>query len=208
MSEKSFQPLTKEYAERLAKLLDEYDEMKDELHDLSRQIIKDSKLCIYAIRRGELERAERLVKEMNELREKLKGLLKANLRLATINIALTAEQEYVEALSIYLFEKERRFPTLEEADTTVQEYVAGIMDAAGELLRMAVDKMLKGDLEYPKEVKDAIENIYVFMLYVNPRDYELRRKIDYVSNILNKLQEFIFYKEVMGSVRTETGAEK
>ncbi|NPA85145.1 MAG: haloacid dehalogenase [Crenarchaeota archaeon] len=202
------EPLTQEYAERLAKMLDEYDELKDRVHDLSRQIIKDSKLCIYAVRRGEFEKAERLIDEMNGLRKQLKEIISKNLRLASLNISFTAEQEFVEAYSIYKFAKERRFPTLEEVDTTVQEYVAGLMDAAGELLRIAVDKMLAGDVNYAKEVRNAIEEIYLFMLHVNPRDYELRRKIDYVTNILNKLQEFIFYKEVMRPVRNETGADK
>ena len=202
------EPLTQDYAKKLAEMLDEYDELKDEVHDISRQIIKDSKLCIYAIRRGDLKRAEELIKEMQELRKKLKEIISKNLRLASINIALTAEQEFVEALSLYKYVKEGKFPTLEEANTTVQEYVAGLMDAAGELLRMAVDKMLMGDVEYAKKVREAIESIYIFMLHVNPRDYELRRKIDYVTNVLNKLQEFIFYKEVMKPVKSDTGAEK
>ena len=202
------EPLTQEYAEKLATMLDEYDELKDKVHDLSRKIIKDSKLCIYAIRRGDVEKAEKLIEEMNELRKELKELLSKNLRLATINISLTAEQEFVEAYSIYKYAKEGKFPTLEEVNTTVQEYVAGLMDAAGELLRIAVDKMLVGDVEYAKRVKEAIENIYIFMLHVNPRDYELRRKIDYVTNILNKLQEFIFYKEVMRPVKSDTGADQ
>ncbi len=202
------EPLTVEYAKKLAQMLDEYDELKDQVHDLSRQIIKDSKLCIYAIRRNDVQQAEKLIEEMKELRSQLREILKKNLRLATINIVLTADQEFVEAYSIYKYAKEGKFPTLEEVDTTVQEYVAGLMDAAGELLRIAVDKMLIGDVEYAKKVKEAIENIYIFMLHVNPRDYELRRKIDYVTNILNKLQEFIFYKEVMRPVRNDTGAEK
>ncbi len=199
------EPLTKEYAERLASMLDEYDELKDKVHDLSRNIIKNSKLAIYAIRRGDLKGAEEYVKAMQEMRKELKELLRKNLRLASLNISLTAEQEFVEAYSLYKFMKEGKYPSLEEVDTTVQEYVAGIMDSAGELLRLAVDKMLQGDIDFAKKVKDVIEQIYIFMLHVNPRDYELRRKIDYVTNILNKLQEFIFYKEVVGKASGEVG---
>ncbi len=199
------EPLTKEYAERLASMLDEYDELKDKVHDLSRNIIKNSKLAIYAIRRGDLKGAEEYVKAMQEMRKELKDLLRKNLRLASLNISLTAEQEFVEAYSLYKFMKEGKYPSLEEVDTTVQEYVAGIMDSAGELLRLAVDKMLQGDIDFAKKVKDVIEQIYIFMLHVNPRDYELRRKIDYVTNILNKLQEFIFYKEVVGKASGEVG---
>lgn len=191
-------PLNKEYAEKLAQMLDEYDELKDKVHDLSRNIIKNSKLAIYAIRRNDLDKASEYIKTMQEQRKELKDLIKRNLRLASINITLTAEQEFVEAYSLYKFMKEGSYPTLEEVDTTVQEYVAGIMDSAGELLRIAVDKMLQGDVDFAKKVKEVIEDIYIFMLHVNPRDYELRRKIDYVTNILNKLQEFIFYKEVVG----------
>ncbi len=197
------EPLTKEYAEKLASLLDEYDDLKDKVHDLSRNIIKNSKLAIYAIRRGDLKGAEEYVKAMQEMRKELKELLKKNLRLASLNISLTAEQEFVEAYSLYKFMKEGKYPSLEEVNTTVQEYVAGIMDSAGELLRLAVDKMLQGDIDFAKKVKDVIEQIYIFMLHVNPRDYELRRKIDYVTNILNRLQEFIFYKEIVGRTSGE-----
>ncbi len=197
------EPLTKEYAEKLANMLDEYDDLKDKVHELSRNIIKNSKLAIYAIRREDIETAEKYIKSMQEMRKELKELLIRNLRLASINISLTAEQEFVEAYSLYKFMKEGKYPSLEEINTTVQEYIAGIMDSAGELLRLAVDKMLQGNIDFAKKVKDVIEQIYIFMLHVNPRDYELRRKIDYVTNILNKLQEFIFYKEVIGRASGE-----
>ena len=197
------EPLTKEYAEKLANMLDEYDNLKDKVHELSRNIIKNSKLAIYAIRREDIETAEKYIKSMQEMRKELKELLARNLRLANINISLTAEQEFVEAYSLYKFMKEGKYPSLEEINTTVQEYIAGIMDSAGELLRLAVDKMLQGNIDFAKRVKDVIEQIYIFMLHVNPRDYELRRKIDYVTNILNKLQEFIFYKEVIGRASGE-----
>ncbi len=196
------------YAEELAKKLDEYDELKDEIYDLSRKIIKDSKLCIYAIRRKELGRAKELIEEMKELRREAYELVKGNLKLASINILSTADQEYVEAVTLYYFATKGEVPKAEELEVAVQEYVAGVMDATGEMLRLATDYLIEGKLEEAKRIKEAIERIYVFMLHVNPRDYELRRKIDYVSNILNKLQEFIFYKEVMGPVRRITGTEE
>ncbi|UXD21394.1 haloacid dehalogenase [Ignicoccus pacificus DSM 13166] len=202
------EPLTKDYAEKLAQELDVYDDLKDKIYDLARKVIKNSKLCIYAVRRSNMEEAEKRLKEMEEMRTEMFKIAKDNPRLSTINMIFNADQEYVEAAAIYYFMKEGRFPTKEELETTVQEYIAGIMDAAGELLRIATDKMIAGDVEFAKKVRNVIEEIYLFMLHVNPRDYELRRKIDYVTNILNKLQEFIFYKEVMGPVKRITGSEE
>ncbi len=202
------EPLTTEYAEKLAKELDEYDDLKDQVYDLSRKIIKSSKLCIYAVRRNNMDEARKHLEDMKKMREEVFKIARQNPRLSTINMIFNADQEFVEAASIYYFMKEGRFPTKEELNTTVQEYIAGVMDAAGELLRIATDKMIAGDVEFAKKVKEVIEEIYLFMLHVNPRDYELRRKIDYVSNILNKLQEFIFYKEVMGPVKRITGSDQ
>jgi len=202
------EPLTVDYAKKLAAELDKYDELKDEVYDLSRKIIKNSKLCIFAVRRGNMEEAKRYIDEMEEMRKRLIDIAKENPRLSTINMIFNADQEYVEAMCVYMFMKDGRLPRLEEVGTSVQEYIAGVMDAAGELLRIATDKMIANDLDFAKRVKEVIEEIYIFMLHVNPRDYELRRKIDYVSNILNKLQEFIFYKEVVGPVKTITGSDR
>ena len=196
------------YAEELSKKLDEYEELRDELYDLARKIIKNSKLCIYAIRRREYEKAEAYIKEMENMRSRIYELIRSNLKLASVNIVPTADQEFVEAVALYYFVTKGEIPRAEELGVSVQEYVAGVMDSAGEMLRLATDYLIEGKVEEAKRVKEAIEKIYVFMLHVNPRDYELRRKIDYVSNVLNKLQEFIFYKEVMGPVKRITGTEE
>ncbi len=195
----TLEPLTDEYLQKLANELDEFDDKKDQVYDYAREIIKLSKLCIYAVRRGEMEKAKELIEQMKELRRKLYEMVDGDPRLAGINIILTADQEFVEAHALYSFLKEGRLPKKEELGVSVQEYVSGVMDAAGEMLRVAVDKMLKGDVAFAERIRDAIEQIYLAMIKINPRDYELRRKIDYVSNILSKLQEFLFYKKVMPS---------
>ncbi len=193
----TLEPLTDEYLEKLTKELDEFDDKRDQVYDHAREIIKLSKLCIYAVRRGEMERAKKLIEQMKEIRKKLFELVDGDPRLAGINIILTADQEFVEAHALYSFLKEGKLPVREDLGVSVQEYVSGIMDAAGEMLRVAVDKLLKGDVKFAEKIRDAIEQIYLAMIKINPRDYELRRKIDYVSNILSKLQEFLFYKKVM-----------
>nr|WP_236943441.1 hypothetical protein [Ignicoccus islandicus] len=200
--------LNLDYAEELSKKLDEYDDLKDKVYDLSRKIIKNSKLCIYAIRRKEYDKAKSYLDDIEKMRAEIYDLIKDNLKLASVNIVSTADQEYVEALALYYFVTKGEIPRAEEIGVSVQEYVAGVMDSAGEMLRLATDYLIEGKIEEAEKIRDAIEKIYVFMLHVNPRDYELRRKIDYVSNVLNKLQEFIFYKKVLGPVKRITGTEE
>lgn len=165
-------------------------------------------MCIYAIRRKEYDKAKSYLDDIEKMRAEIYDLIKDNLKLASVNIVSTADQEYVEALALYYFVTKGEIPRAEEIGVSVQEYVAGVMDSAGEMLRLATDYLIEGKIEEAEKIRDAIEKIYVFMLHVNPRDYELRRKIDYVSNVLNKLQEFIFYKKVLGPVKRITGTEE
>lgn len=179
-----------EYLQSLKRKFDEAELAKDEVLNLGRAITKESKSAIYSLIRDDWQEAEsRLTKMKNDVLA-LKALLEKNCRLAYL--ADVSMREYTEALILYHFLRERRIPTHEELEVDKEAFVTGLMDATGELLRKSVEEMIKGNLLFANEAKEFIEDVYKSMLEMNFRNYEIRKKVDYVSNNLNRLVDYIF----------------
>jgi translin len=61
------------------------------------------------------------------------------------------------------------------------------------LSRKAIEEIIKGNIDFALKSKDVIEQIYLQMLNMEFKNFDLRKKVDYVANTLNRLQEKIFY---------------
>jgi translin len=181
-----------EYIQRLKQRFDEADATREGVLNLGRVITKDSKSAIYSLIRDDWQEAESRLAKMGEDVLRMKALLQKNCRLSYL--ADVSFREYTEALILYHFLKSRRIPTHEELGVDEEAFVTGLMDATGELLRKSVEEMIRGDLAFANEAKEFIEDVYKSMLEMNFKDYEIRKKVDYVSNNLSKLVDYIFAK--------------
>jgi translin len=181
-----------EYIQRLKQRFDEADATREGVLNLGRVITKDSKSAIYSLIRGDWQEAEYHLSGMKENVLTMKTLLNKNCRFSYL--ADVPLREYAEALILYHFLKERRIPKHEDLDVDEEAFVTGLMDATGELLRKSVEEMIKGNLNFANEAKEFIEDVYKSMLEMCFKDYEIRKKVDYVSNNLSKLVDYIFEK--------------
>lgn len=64
---------------------------------------------------------------------------------------------------------------------------------AGELGRTATEELLQKNVEAASRIKEAVEKLYLDLLALEPRDYELRKKVDYVGSQANWISEKLFY---------------
>ncbi|ABL88747.1 Translin [Pyrobaculum islandicum DSM 4184] len=171
--------------------LRQYEQAKDEVIQTSIKVARLSKAVVYSVIRRDFVSAEKAIREMENVVAKLKKLI--NEWPMFYNNAATGLQEYVEAITLYLFIKEGRFPTKEELGVDVYTYLMGVADVAGELGRSATEELLKKNIEGAKRLKDAVESLYLDLLALEPRDYELRKKVDYVGSQANWISEKLFY---------------
>ncbi len=169
----------------------EIEEVKDKLHELGLKINRLSKEIIYSMIRNDYNNAERIKKEIEEYVKQIKTIAD-NYKLH--NMIATPLQEYCESIIFYEYLKNGRIPKHQDLNVDEQTYVAGLAEFCGELLRKSVEEMIRGNVEFAKKSKEIIENVYLFMLKLELKSYDLRKKLDYVSNILNRLTEYIFYK--------------
>jgi len=179
-------------ADKLRDKLRELEEAKDKVIQLGIKINRYSKSMIYSLIKNDLEKAKKYMKEMEEMVKELKDTVTKYPMYH--NHAQQSLQEYVEALTMWYYITEDRIPTQEEINIDTIPYLNGIMDFAGELSRKATEEMIKGNLDFALKTKKLLEELYLDLLSLEPRDYEIRKKVDYVASTLNWLNEKIFYK--------------
>ena len=89
---------------------------REQVIQLSREIITLSKQIIYAAQRNELNEAKSAIKT---IQPKVRKLRKIKIALDT-NINSVAFQEYVEALSFYEFVKNKKIPTRKKLQVSAE----------------------------------------------------------------------------------------
>ncbi|MFH0868383.1 MAG: hypothetical protein V1831_03645 [Candidatus Woesearchaeota archaeon] len=184
----------KEFA-RIRKEIAEFDVKRESIIQISREVINLSKKIIYALHRNDIKSASSYVKEI----EKKKKSLSAYMRLDT-NITQTALQEYAEALCYYHFVKNKKIPTNDYLKIDTESYLLGLCDLTGELVRKAVNEVIKKNFSYAMEIKNLVEEIYGEFLEFNLRNSELRKKSDQIKWNLKKLEDVVFELKIKGKL--------
>ncbi len=153
----------------------------------SRDIIKLSKQIIYSVHRGDMKRAETLLKQIRKDMAKLPK--REAYDTGMINVA---EQEFVEAAAYYSFVKGGKIPKKASLKVDTVNYLAGICDLTGELGRKAVNSVINGNFKEAMKIKDVVDEIYGEFLKIELRNSELRKKSDQIKWNLKKLEEVAY----------------
>ncbi len=182
--------ISRDYILGLRDELEAKERLRDELIDLAREIAKNSKVIIYRLIKESLDEVYEKVnlnrKLVEELKEKLSNALEYS------NSVAFAFQEFVEGEILFRYLIDHVIPTHQDLDVPIEPYLMGLADFCGELVRKANERMIKGDLSFAEETKEVIEEVYYSLLEINPRAYELRKKIDYIASLINRLNDSIF----------------
>ncbi|MBS3104830.1 hypothetical protein J4234_01080 [Candidatus Woesearchaeota archaeon] len=164
------------------------DLVREEIIQTSREIITISKQIIYAAQRDDLNEAESAIKS---IKSKIKKLRKVNISTDT-NINSVAFQEYVEAISFYEFVKNGKIPTRASLGVSADDYLSGLCDLTGELVRKAIYDVIHKKFDEASKIKELVHDIYGEFLKLHLRNGELRKKSDSIKWNLKKLEEVMY----------------
>jgi len=161
---------------------------------LSREAITISKQIIYAAQRNDLKTAQDAIKT---IKNKIKKLKKVNIATDT-NINSVAFQEYVEAIAFYEYVKNKKIPTRASLGVSAEDYLMGICDLTGELVRKAIYDVIHKKFDEAAKIKELVHDMYGEFLKLNLRNGELRKKSDSIKWNLKKLEEVMYDIAVKG----------
>ncbi|MBS3116744.1 hypothetical protein J4421_04070 [Candidatus Woesearchaeota archaeon] len=173
---------------KLQQELKSYDAERENLIKKSRDVLKLSKLVIYAIHRDEMDQAGKLVKQLEKEKQSLDKIAAHSHRMLSEGSYRIAIQEYVEALLYFYFVTNG---ALADLPVPAELYIMGLSDLPGELVRKAVFLAGKGEVEKVVKIKDEVDMIYGELLRFDFRENEVRRKVDGVKYDLRKLEDLV-----------------
>lgn len=179
--------------------MEKYDHVREDVIKQSRDIVKLSKKIIYSVQRENLN-LEKLKSEIKTRLKKLAALAKTHPVLYYSGSIKIAEQEYVEAICFYEYMKNNVLPTHTELDVAAENYLLGICDLTGELVRKAINSAIKEKYSESIRIKDFVSELYGKMMQFDFSNGELRRKFDSIKYDLKKLEDLVLELKMKGKV--------
>ena len=174
--------------EGLKQELEDYDKARDHVISKSNEIVKLSKVIIYSVQREELN----LNREISEMRKKIIELREIKGDLRQEGSYKVAIQEYVEAMTFYEIIKNGKLPTRAQLKVNAEDYLMGLCDLTGELLRKAMNYAIYKRYTDVFRIKELVSDIYYYFLRLNLRNSELRKKSDAIKYNLRKIEDVVF----------------
>ena len=157
----------------------------------SREVVHTSKLLIYAVHRNDEGATVQHRKSLDRLLNDLRNIIKGRAELDASGSTRIAMQEYVEAVCFQEYSATGKIPTAETLQVDVEQYLLGLCDLCGELVRKAVHAAIAGDVKAAKHIRDSVEALYGEFLQFNFRNGDVRRKFDGIKYDLKKLEDLV-----------------
>jgi len=188
INKKFIQKLRKEYKKRESERV--------QIISLSDVVLYDSKRTIFALHRGDIQKAEKKLIEIEKILQKLEKKF-GRKRISKEGSYRAGAEEYVEAKMFYLVTTGEKIDRIKEVDLDPDVYLAGICDLTGELARKAVNEAADGNLGEVEKIKKTINKIMAGLVEFDMVGY-LRTKYDQAKHNLRKIEQIDYEIKIRG----------
>ena len=155
----------------------------------SRKLIRLSANSIRAVHRGEFDRAGEILDEAAAVRDDAVAALQGHGDIYHAGFLHDAQKEYAEARTTLALLSGGVIPTPESLGVEAPAYLNGIAEAVGELRRMVLDRLRRGEYDGCEELLGAMDDIYSVLVTIDFPDAMtggLRRTTDQTRGILER----------------------
>ncbi len=155
----------------------------------SRTIIRMSANSIRAVHRGEFEKAGVLLDEARAVRDEAVAALTGHGDVYYAGFLHDAQKEYAEARTTLALLSGGTIPAPEALGVEAAAYLNGIAEAVGEMRRMILDRLRRGEYDGCEAILGAMDDIYSVLVTIDFPDAltgGLRRTTDQTRGILEK----------------------
>jgi len=152
--------LTRKDLDFIQRNLARFDEVREEILNLSRVATRLSGSSILEIHRGDLKTASTSLQQVEKALAKIDELCRDYAELRASQGVIVAFQEFVEATTLRTYVERKRIPALKEVRSDPRSYVLGLLDVVGEFRRMTLNSLRKGQVENAEKLLELMEGIY------------------------------------------------
>jgi len=178
-----------EIVPRILEHLAEKNAAREKALAASRTLIRLSANAIRAVHRGEFERAGLMLDEAKGVRDDAVVALAGHGDVYHAGFLHDAQKEYAEARTTLALLSGGQIPSPEELGVEYPAYLNGIAEAVGEMRRMILDRLRRGEFEGCEELLRAMDDIYSVLITIDFPDAMtggLRRTTDQTRGILER----------------------
>lgn len=186
------------------KNLDDLDLVREDILKLSREIVRKCGELIKSLHREDFESYRNKIEIIQNQHIQLKNLINTNPHYFS-KYVWTPEQEYVEAVLFEAFLQNKVFPLPKDLNVESLSYVLGMADLIGEMNRMCLNMIRKGNTSNLNQYFEMMEQIYDHLFNLDyPKGLlkNLRSKTDGVRKTLENLRNNISLSLQMDRLNT------
>ena len=155
----------------------------------SRTLIRMSANSIRAVHRGEFGQARAMLDDAREVRDDAVRALEGHGDIYYAGFLHDAQKEYAEARTTLELLSGGTIPSPTELGVEYPAYLNGIAEAVGEMRRMVLDRLRRGQYDGCEELLAAMDHIYSVLTTIDFPDAMtggLRRTTDQTRGILER----------------------
>ena len=157
----------------------------------SRSIIRGTKRIIHSIHLGESYEILSLQKEIDALSKEIAK----EPELQSFANVTDAMMEFSEAAILAAIVENKPVPSFKDLNVTPQAWALGLADCLGEIRRLILDSMLRGDVKRAEKLFNEMEAIYPLIMNFDVPDaiLPIRRKQDIARSVVEKTRTDLVY---------------
>ncbi|MBU1036514.1 hypothetical protein KKF32_00580 [Patescibacteria group bacterium] len=189
--------MKKDFFSKIKKDLELYQKERGEIINKSRSILQNSKTAIFALHRQDIKQATNNLKQAEKLLKELNKTYNKGNRLRFEGSYKAAVEEYVEAKTFNQVLLGKDLNQLNIESIGPEEYISGLADLTGELVRQAVLQATAGNYKVLGKYKLICEEITAFLLTLYLSG-PCRQKFDEAKRNLKRLEQIIYEVKLRG----------
>jgi len=169
----------------------EYDKSRRIIISRANEALHLSKQTIFALHRDNQVEAEEMVKKAQEILLQLEKDFGQNKKLRYEGSWIAGMEEFAEARLFLNYVKGEEVSEIEDIHLEPNEYLGGICDYTGELVRRAVLFASERKIDEVKEISEEIHDVVHKLLEYNLTG-PLRQKFDQAKRNMQRIEQIIY----------------
>lgn len=149
-----------EETDKILKFLDNQEEIREKLLDVSRKAIRKSSSAMAAFHRGDEEDCEEKLEEIKEDIEALNDITSEAPYFSDHGSLMAAHREFSEAVLTKTLIEGGDFPAPDDLNVSYRAFAQAMAESIGELRRHVLNLLRDDELEQAREIHDRMEKVF------------------------------------------------